>query len=339
MDTQTTDTQTGRQSGNQRRVRMRLLFLSVSTAALFAGVFFFVPLGDTLSRVRRLHIETIVAALALSTIFNAVVYADRWRMALRALGFRAPLDTVIRVFVATGPLRLLLPHQTGELATGAALAAQSGFPVGKTISTLIYNKYLSLMATFTLLAIGVVAGAPAHLRFLQLTAAATILVLTGFFVLETAGGRGVIHNLAERFAPSLGRMTRSLLAAFADLPFGVKIKLLAYTFVFQLSEVLVCYLLFRDLGIELPVVQLLAYVQLMILATALPISIAGTGTREAVALLLLAPIAGPEAAVAAGLAYSFFEYLWPLVLGLPLTSSVALETWNTTERKLNPEND
>ncbi|MDP8223875.1 MAG: lysylphosphatidylglycerol synthase transmembrane domain-containing protein [Candidatus Lernaella stagnicola] len=312
----------------------RILWLGLSTALLLGAVFFFVPVGDILSRLRQLRLETILAALALSTFFNALVYADRWRMALRHLDITPRLGTIVRVFVATGPFRLLLPNQTGELAAGAMLAGYADIPIGPTISTQIYNKYLTLLATFLLLAVGVLAGAPTHLNFLRWVAGFTIAVLGAFFVLETKWGRRLFIGIAKEFGRTPGRVMLALLSAFERLSPLAKLKLLAYTIVFQASEIVVCYLLFRDLGIELPLGQLIAYVQLMILAAALPISFAGTGTREGVALLLLAPVAGRDVAVAAGLAYSFFEYLWPLLMGLPLTAGVGMKVFHKAMGRL-----
>ena len=58
-----------------------------------------------------------------------------------------------------------------------------------------------------------------------------------------------------------------------------KIFLLAYAFIFQLLEVAAVWFIIRDLGIPIPLVQLIVLVQLMVLVTNLPITWAGVGTR------------------------------------------------------------
>jgi uncharacterized membrane protein YbhN (UPF0104 family) len=252
-----------------------------------------------------------------------LVYADRWRLALRHIGVTSSIGKLIRIHVGTGPIRLLFPIQTGELLTAAALARQTGSSTSKVFSTILYNKYLTLFATCALLAIGVLAGA-GQSQTLIAVATLSLFALAIFAVFEFKPARSIAVRIVTKIHPPLGAVASNLLSAYVDIPIGAKLKLLVYSLLFQFSEVVSCYLLFKDLGINLDFAQLIAFVQIIILASSIPISLAGVGTREGITLLLLAPFTTPEAAVAAGIAYSFFEYIWPLIMGLPWTASVGL---------------
>ena len=289
------------------------------TLLLVGLVFAYVSPGRVLQSLKLLHWQTILLVLALSTFFNIFIYADRWRLALKAIGIRIPLKEIALVHAGTGPYRLLFPIQTGELVSALVLAQRNQAKVGHVLGTVLYNKYLTLMATLILLAAAVLIDFPTEASTLKWTAGFGIAVLLGFASLEIRAVRNLLVRGATRLNLSLGEFTPRLLAAFEQMPARSKIGLLLYTLFFQFSEVVVCYFLFRDLGIHLPFARLVAYVQLMILISSLPISIAGVGPREHSAFLLLAAAASAEAAVAAGFAFSFFEYLWPMILGLPLT--------------------
>jgi len=309
----------------QPRNWKRVLLLAASTLIILGVVFAFVPVGPTLAAIGRLRLSTIVLVLAISTVFNALVFSDRWRRALAHVGVQVSLREVVRVEVGTGPIRLLFPIQAGELITAAALARRSRSPTGKVVSTLLYNKFLTLLATFLLLTLGVLCGGSSQGFIMRAVAVAGFAVVGVFFLLEIRPVRTALVRLAGRLGKKSGETAVALFAAFDELPARAKFNLLLYSVFFQFSEVVACFFLFRDLGIHLPFGQLVVFVQLIILASSLPVSIAGFGTREGAALILLAPLATPEAAVAAGIVYSFFEYLWPMIMGLPITSSVSME--------------
>jgi uncharacterized membrane protein YbhN (UPF0104 family) len=307
------------------RNRLRLIIGLVGTIVLFTVVFTAVPIRETIRAFGMIQVKTLLLALLISTFFNVLVYADRLCRALNHLGERIGLWQVVRVHLGTGPVRMLFPIQTGEIFTAAALARRSGGSPGKVFGTILYNKYLTLASTLILLTIGLIAGAAPDSAVLYATFAVSGAVLVGFIAFELKFMRRLFVRVVTAIRPSFGDTARRLLAAYDAIPTRAKVGLLLYSMAFQFSEVVVCAMIFNDLGIHLPAGQLMAYVQIMILASSLPISIAGAGTREGVALLLLASVASPEAAVAAGIAYTAIEYFWPLVAGLPLTPSVGAE--------------
>jgi uncharacterized membrane protein YbhN (UPF0104 family) len=310
----------------------RIALAFAVTAGILAVIFAFVPVEKTIRAFADLRLSTIAIVLLISTVVNVLGYADRWRRSLKHVGVRAPLFEVTRVHVATGPLRLLFPIQTGEVITAAVLARRIGVSTSKTFGTILYNKYLTLTATLILLAAGLLAGASGETPFLRVTVAAGLLLLLVFMVFEIRATRMVLVRIAGTAHGALGELARKLFAAYDEIPLRIKVALLFYSVAIQFSEVLCCYLMFRDFGIALPFGQLVVYLQIIILAASVPISIAGSGAREGMMLLLLAPVASPEVAVAAGIAYSFFEYIWPMILGVPMAASLGLSFLGADEK-------
>ncbi len=334
MDIQSKKTQSTNSMGHTGHWKKSIL-PGVMTLAIFGVIFTFVPIKETWETARRVSPWTILIVLAISTVFNSLVYSDRWRFALKHVGLKVGLMEILRVHLATGPIRLILPIQTGELATAAALARRSGSSTGMVFGTILYNKYLTLVATLILLAGGLFAGASMDGSVLRVTVGAGLAALCIFMAFEVRIMRRIFIRAASGTHAFLGELAKNLLTAYDKIPLAAKFKLVAYSLFFQFSEVVSCCLLFRDFGIDMPFGQLVVYVQLFVLITSLPISIAGAGTREGLALILLAPLSSPETAVACGLVYSFLEYLWPLVMGFPWTLSLGSKLW----RQGNQPND
>ncbi len=305
----------------------QFIFPFAITLAIFGLIFAFVPLRNTWDAICRLSPWTILIVLLIATIFSSLVYSIRWRYALKHIGLRIGVIEITRIQVATGPIHLALPMQTGELVTAAVLARRANASTGMIFGTIVYNKYLTLVATLILLAAGLIAGASTDYPVLRVTAGAGLAALLVFMAFEVRLTRSLIIRMASGAHSGLGELAENFLAAYDKIPLKAKFILVCYSLFIQFSEVVSCLLLFRDFGIDMPFAQLLVYVQLFILITSLPISIAGTGTREGLALILLAPHSSPETAVACGLAYSFLEYIWPLIMGLPLTLAMGSELW------------
>ncbi|MBZ0271552.1 flippase-like domain-containing protein [bacterium] len=327
------------------RVLRHLTLLAAGTGAALAVVFAFAPVGKTAAAARELSGPAIAFLVLFSLAFNIVVNADRWRRALWHVGVKAPLATIVRIDVATGPVRLVMPMQTGEFVTAAALAQSIKAPVGLVAGTMIYNKYLALAATLILFAGGAAAagvearsslvtfGGTGALSPIAAASAAAGAALLLFFSLEMAPARRIAVRAAETIHARFGDMARDLLAAFERIPFRAKLGLLAYSVIFQASEIVACAIIFRKLGIDVPTARLVAYVTLIVIVSSAPVFFAGIGAREGVALVLLAAYATPGEAVAAGFAYSFFEYLVPHAIGAPIAVPFIREALRSLRRE------
>jgi uncharacterized membrane protein YbhN (UPF0104 family) len=306
--------------------RIKPLILSIAaTAVLLILAFGFVDLKSVWGVLARMSPAMAIVVLAITGTYNVALFSDRWRRMLAYLGYEHSLDEVLLVNYGLGPIHLVMPVQTGEAVSAVALSRKSGGPLAVYLGTLAYGKYLNLIATVIILFAGLATTQrlplPGLSRVILLFAAITVTATA----LEFAFVRAPIQKLLSRFGEKSAEAVRDLFAVYAEISLGKKIFLLAYSLVYQTAEVFVCYLLFSMLGLHVPMAELMTIVALVILVSSVPITIAGAGTREALCLLLLAGYADAETAVAAGLAYTFVEYVWPLIVGAPLTRSVISE--------------
>ena len=312
--------------------RRRIILLASTTVGLLLLVFWWAPVDKTLATIGLLRGRTLLLVLIISALTNIGLYGERWHRTLKYVGISAPFSYLMRLNAGTGPVRLLLPIQTGEIITAAILGRRLGKPISTIVSTLFYNKYLSFAATLLLALGGMIAGALATMHSAWVIASFAGGVTILFFLLESKRVRQWILRLGEKIHPGLAQLSARLLSTHARLTRGAKMLLLAYAFVFAILEVITVWLIARDLGIGVSFIQLIVIVQLMVLVTNLPITMAGVGSREALSLVLLARFATPEQAAAFGVLYSAVEYLWPLVAGLPFTSSVIVDAWRDFRR-------
>jgi len=312
--------------------RRRIVLLVCTTVGLLLLVFWWAPVDKTLATIGLLRGRTLLLVLLISTLTNIGLYGERWYRTLKLVGISVPFGYLLRLNAGTGPVRLLLPIQTGEIIAAAILGRRLDKPVSTIVSTLFYNKYLSFAATLLLALGGMIAGAPTTMQAAWLIASFAGGVTILFLLLESRRVRQWIVHLAGKIHPGLAQGSARLLSTHAHLACRAKVILLAYAFTFAMIEVITMWLIARDLGLAVSFGQLLVIVQLMVLVTNLPITVAGVGSREALSLVLLAHFATPEQAAAFGVLYSAVEYLWPLLAGLPFTSSVIVDAWRDYRR-------
>jgi uncharacterized membrane protein YbhN (UPF0104 family) len=89
----------------------------------------------------------------------------------------------------------------------------------------------------------------------------------------------------------------------------------AHSVFFEGLKLICAYLIFKDLGLNVTVWELVFLMPLVFLVASLPITVWGLGTREAAALFLFGGLAADKL-VAAGLVTAFACNVFPVLLGL-----------------------
>lgn len=302
--------------------------ISLAVSLLLLGlVVWVVDFKQVIPALLRIKWSMFVILLALSAFFNVVLYSDRWRRMLSYMGYKHTLDEVILIHLGTGAMHLLVPIQTGEVVTAYALAKRKNGPPALYFGSIAYGKYLNLIVMLGIIGIGFLFSN--NLPVPSIGSAVLIFIaITGIgVVFEVKKVRNWVYILTSKFGKRSEKLFTELFTVFEDLSFGNKIFLLAYSFVFQFTEIFICYLLFRHMGINIPIGSLLIILGLIILVSSLPLTIAGAGTREALCLVLLRPYTDDATAVAAGILYTFIEYVFPMLVGIPWMRKVIADSF------------
>lgn len=101
-----------------------------------------------------------------------------------------------------------------------------------------------------------------------------------------------------------------------DLSFKNALFLLSYSLFLKGFELLDYFLVFKALGLDIPLRPLLVFTPLAMLISEIPISFLGLGSREAAIVFFFSSFGSLEKLLVAGILISFSEYLLPNILSL-----------------------
>jgi uncharacterized protein (TIRG00374 family) len=184
-----------------KRWRIGLLGVIVSVLAIYFIVsqVSVAALGDALIHARYVYLLPTFALLVIALIPRAL----RWRVLLSG---SLPLGRTFSIMNVGYLVNGVLPLRVGELARAyLGTRAVPPVPIFKTISTLIVERLLDLLAVIVLLLLALAGGPiPEQLRAAALIAAPTTIV--GFLVLVfLSSQRTVANRLAQRVMSQLER--------------------------------------------------------------------------------------------------------------------------------------
>ena len=259
-----------------------------------------IDLDKTLAAARRISVGAMVLAIALVAA-NVVAGAVRWRVLLAAYGARArpSLARATRLYFVSFFFNNYLPGAiTGDVVRGVVareVFGERGATAG--LAVVLVERLLGLFGLFLLLAIGV-AAASADLDTEHLPMWSAIGI---------AGSLALVLAVpfARRLAP---RLPRPLAAIAERLPELVDARAFAIaallSIVTQALVTLAGWVLLHAVAPSVGLAGALLVVPLAAAATFLPITVGGTGAREAIYVVLGARLFGmPEGdALAASLA-------------------------------------
>ena len=246
--------------------RAAVYFLRVAgTAGLIGYVLSRVSPGDLVATLRRVPPGTLAAAVLLYLLGQGLS-AVRWSILGRAVGLYRPLADYVRFYAIGMFFNLFGPSTLGGDAVRVMYLGRGRRRMLAAVVQLVYHPrlpralYSSVTSVGLLLVVGWVA-APWLVRVLPRE-------------------QRIRRLMADELAPFWRDGTLLALTAVLSL-------------VFHLSQVAVQYLLGLAIGVTLPFWYCLVFHPLVVLATALPVSLGGFGVRESGYVLLLGRIGIP----------------------------------------------
>ncbi|MBI9077508.1 MAG: flippase-like domain-containing protein [Desulfatibacillum sp.] len=258
----------------------------------------------------------LLGVLCFSVFVHVVLGADKlWRV-LGASGFALPWPLVLKIRLGSGPLRVAMPVDMGEVLNIAFLRQTSKIPVADASGACLFDRGLNFLgSTFWLIAgllLLPVRGEGLAPNILGIVGAG---VLYGVFVFATPAHTALIR-MGYGIHTKVGDFIKGVLSPFSRCAPGRKILFLGYGIVFQARPLIVCYLLFMALGIHPPMDTFITFASLAVFAGHIPTA-AGIGPREAAVVLLFQGMAPAGALLAVGAAMSLFVHVLPMMAGVP----------------------
>jgi glycosyltransferase 2 family protein len=285
--------------------------VTLAKFAVSIGILVLLLRGQDLSSLKSdlLAVDLRVLALAVLLLFaQTFVLCHRWILILRAMN--VPLDWLHgwRILMVSTFFNQVLP--AGGDAVRIWMLRRHGVQWSPTISSIVADRFLALLA----LGAVILAGMPFLLQRISdkslLFAIVIVLVIACFGLIALL----MLDRWPHRIIAALpARIVQFAMLVRAPLAAQGRGTLMTAAVIIHLITVAACYIIAIGLDAPLSALDAFVLVPLVILSSAVPISIGGWGVREGamVAALGLAGIASDKA-----LAISVLLGLGGLIVGL-----------------------
>jgi len=195
-------------SSLSRLARRPLLYLVFSASVFWAGAFYLAPRG-TAAALERVSMASVLGALLLTST-NLLLRFMRWHFLLRRCRLYPPTRESLALFTAALPMALT-PLYLGELVKPWVLKQRHGFPLRASLTVVLFERFLDLLALAVLAAVGAPGG-------LTRTIAGVAALVLGALMLMRGALLRLLHLAARlRFLHALSGVLRPSAAALHAL--------------------------------------------------------------------------------------------------------------------------
>jgi len=278
-------------NGHSRLHWVSVLGVKVGCAALLLWIIYAnIDFASVRQRVDRVSAFT---CLLLTFVFalHAVLSAVRWQTIVVHLGGSASFRAVVSGSLVERFVNQALPAIVGGDGARIVELVRSGEKVVIAAHSVFIDRLFSLAGAFglvlVLLPLSSLTTTPIRFRLiLMLVSAASLLAVAALLIPRPSFWARLDGNRLARFVSRVATVFQEFLLTprLAVLKIGVSLIMQALF--------VGCFLILSyDLKIDLPITEAAALVPLVMLASLIPVSLAGWGVREAAAAALL-PTAG-----------------------------------------------
>ncbi|WP_409332557.1 lysylphosphatidylglycerol synthase transmembrane domain-containing protein [Trujillonella humicola] len=269
----------------------------VGGVLLLAAVAAWVGPGALLDGVRGLGPGALLAALAIGTL-TTVCSAWRWRVVAGALGVGLPLRAATAAYYRSQFLNSTLPGGVvGDVHRGVRHGLDAG-DLGTGVRAVVWERVAGQVVQVALTA-AVLLAVPSPVRG---AVPGVVLAGAGVVAVLLVLGRGAVRRGPARVARTLravaaqGRHVLLRPPALGPVVVASVLAVAGHVTLFAVAA--------RAAGVSTPFPRLLPLALVVLLAAAVPLSVAGWGPREGAAAAVFAA-AGPGAASGAATATAF----------------------------------
>ncbi len=298
-----------------KRSRSMVLIKIAVSVFLIAVLIYKSDINRYIALMKNLSPTYLLVALLL-TIFSIILSAYKWRLLVIAQGFSVPLNSLIKSYFVGLFFNNFLPTSIGGdvvraydlkkmISNGPAAAA-----------SVVAERVL---ASFTLGLIVLCGMALSIDSLASYKYIAVVFVMICFASLFAVVYAHKIGSLLQRFNMSIINKLKdtadSVSSSVKKRP--VLVRVLVYSFLFQLMVVLINVFVIKALGLNVPIAFTLLFIPIIFAITMLPISMNGLGVREATYAYFFAQVGlSTEEAVTISICFFLIVTLVSLIGGV-----------------------
>jgi uncharacterized membrane protein YbhN (UPF0104 family) len=265
--------------------------------------------GALLVALRDIDVCLLIWAVLLN-VPMLVVKTVRWKAVLRTQGVDYAISKAALAYVGSIYLGLVTPGRVGEFAKALHVSQDCDIPIGRSLASALVDRLFDLYALLVVGGTALLLLSAERVYFTVLLVSVVLLLTSPLVLLLHDGAFGCVRVWGSRlrlleplFSPGswfLELREGLLQLTLSCLWIASGLTVVAYVLFFSQ-----CYLLALALGIPAGFFPISFSVALGSLATLLPISISGLGTREAAIVAYLGTAGVPEE-VALGFSLTVF---------------------------------
>jgi glycosyltransferase 2 family protein len=288
---------------------LKSLLLTFVTGIIFIYLFSRIQLQSIWETYIQANGLFMSSAVIVSLFANLLAGPYIWGLILKFMKYEVPVKNLAYSVIASGPVRSILPLKSGEILKAIYLQKKFNIPWEEALGSCVFDKFTNLLGLLLLIGVTACICGKVYIGVTAVMLFAASLIFLHFI-------RHVRIETPLFFNYPKPRMIISGLArAFREISFFQRGIIILVSALFQLTHVFNTYLIFRALGIEVPLMGVLLFVPFIVFVTNVPVTIAGLGTREAAFMFFFYAYAGPHKLLSAGLLLSAIEYLLPIGIG------------------------
>jgi len=281
----------GRVTGGARRGRAARVALRLLGPLIF-GLLVWTSDLSAIAAVLLGAVAWMLAAAAGLNIVIIAIKAWRWRLLLRMQGVEYPFSRLVRYFAIGAGVAAWTPGRMGDFLRAVAVHREKDMGLGRAVSSVLADRLMdaAAMAVAALAGILLLPGIGPRQRMLIGAVAIAALAIAAWMLRR--GGSSVRRGAGE-VVGLLGAARRQVGAVVDGLSVLWRPAIIlpcCVTAVVTLVTFLQGFLVARGLTIDVGFWRLAAALAAASIASLLPVSVAGIGTREATLMFLLAPV-------------------------------------------------
>ena len=298
-----------------KAVPWKAVLATIVTLIVFGILFSRIDFRQTMALLVTIKPGYLVFAVVLSLFSNIMLPTEEWRLILKALGKDVSFRKLLFIKLGVAPIKNAVPLKSGELVRVLCLKKISGISFSAGILSVFISLIFGLFVLFIIAMGGCIYFTKNPYSIGYISFAGSVFTL---FVMVFSGkitGNERILNFLGKLNGRISDGAKKLGEAFLGLRLSGLILPFIFGVIIKICELVVFYLIFRGLGVSLPLSSVFIFVPVTMLVSVLPIAFLGLGIREGVVVLLFAGCASSEIVLSGGLLFSFIDYVLPAVAG------------------------
>lgn len=303
---------------------VRRLVAAAVSFGILAAIYWRIDLGALGASIASASIGWVLVAIA---VLGPALALTAWRLCV-IVRPHAPISfaEAAKLILIAHSLNMILPSRLGDFAKAHAMAVRGTVPGRAALAVVIIEKTWDALAVMFWCAVGVITVRRADLDLHG--SAAAILLVTVFGLLVVASRR-FAHVVFAIFRPITPARYKATVAAMETEWTGAlavfwsdrrrAAQVIGVTVVIWFIHLVEIWLFILAIGVEVPFFAHLGLAPLVMMASLVPLTLSGIGTRDVALIVLYSPFLPAATAAALGL-LMILRYLVPAIVGIPFTS-------------------